>query len=144
MILACACPGLVKPSQHHSSLLLSSGKGLLSGLMNGALAIPGPPITVYAMLTESQRERSRALLMTFFLFSAMVALVSFTLAGFVNLQSPRYLLWTFPAVRVGDWVGSALFRRFGGVLYRSIAMASLLCIRLTTTLGSLFSAESLT
>jgi len=73
----------------------------------------------------------------------MVALMSFTLAGFVNLQSLWYLLWTFPAVRVGDWVGSALFRRFGGVLYRRIALASLLCIGLTITLGSLFSSESL-
>ena len=144
MILACACLGLVKPSEHHSSLLLSSGTGLLSDLMNGALAIAGPPIIVYAMLTESQRERSRALLVTFLLFSAMVALVSFILAGFVNLQSLRYLLWTFPAVRVGDWVGSALFRQFGDVLCRSIAMASLLCIGLTTPLESLFSAESLT
>jgi hypothetical protein len=64
---------------------------------------------VYAMLTEPQPERSRALLMTFFLFSAMVALVSFALAGFSTLQSLWCLLWTFPAVRVGDWLGDALF-----------------------------------
>ena len=109
VILACAWLSFVNPSQSHNTLLLRSGTGLLSGLMNGALAIPGPPMIVYAMLTEPQPELSRALLMTFFLFSAMVALVSFALAGFSTLQSLWYLLWTFPAVRVGDWLGDALF-----------------------------------
>ena len=41
--------------------------GLLSGLMNGALAIPGPPMIVYTMLTEFDPARSRALLMAFFM-----------------------------------------------------------------------------
>jgi hypothetical protein len=100
---------------------------------------------VYAMLTEPQPqpERSRALLMTFFLFSGMVALVSFALADFITLQSLWYLLWTFPAVRVSDWLGGALFKRFGGVLYRRIGLVSLLCIGLTIALGALIPVGSL-
>ena len=143
VIFGCAWLSFVNPSPSHNTLLLRSGTGLLSGLMNGALTIPGPPMIVYAMLTEPQPERSRALLMTFFLFSAMVALVSFALAGFSTLQSLWYLLWTFPAVRVGGWLGGALFKRFGDVLYRRIGLVSLLCIGLTITLGSLIPVDSL-
>ena len=37
VILACAWLSFVNPSQSHNTLLLRSGTGLLSGLMNGAL-----------------------------------------------------------------------------------------------------------
>ncbi|MDC0173242.1 hypothetical protein OAK26_05785 [Gammaproteobacteria bacterium] len=117
--------------------MLTNFTGLLSGLMNGALAIPGPPMIIYVMLTEPVPERSRALLITFFLASAVMALVSFGVAGFIQIQSLWHLLLAFPAMVAGDKIGFYLFKKYGGQLYRRIAIAGLLAIGVTITLRTL-------
>ena len=67
VIVACVVLMSYKPATYRVSPLLTKITGLVSGLMNGALAIPGPPMIIYVMLTEPKPERSRALLITFFL-----------------------------------------------------------------------------
>ena len=111
--------------------------GLLSGLLNGAFAIPGPPVIVYAMATEPDPARSRALLLTFFLFSSTVALGAYTAAGFVTPLSPWLFLLAFPAMYVGDKVGYHLFHRFGTAFYRRVALAVLFSVGVGITLKAL-------
>lgn len=107
--------------------------GLLSGLMNGALAIPGPPMIIYAMLTEPDPARSRALLIAFFIASSALALVSFTAAGIVELQSVKYFLLAFPALFIGDKLGHYLFDRYGSDLYRRVALLALAALGVSIT-----------
>ena len=137
VIIACVVLIFFKPTTHRVSPMLTSFTGLLSGLMNGALAIPGPPMIIYVMLTEPVPERSRALLVTFFLASAVIALVSFGVAGFIQIQSLWHLLLAFPAMVAGDKIGFYLFKKYGGQLYRRIAIAGLLAIGITITLRTL-------
>jgi uncharacterized membrane protein YfcA len=137
VIVACLVLMSYKPSTYRVSPLMTKITGLISGLMNGALAIPGPPMIIYAMLTEPEPERSRALLITFFLVSAAVALVSFGVAGFISEQSFWYLLLAFPAMVLGDKLGFYLFQRFGGRLYRRIAITALLAIGVTISLRAI-------
>jgi uncharacterized protein len=116
VILACLGLSLYRPAQHQPSLWWSSVTGLASGLLNGAFAVPGPPVIIYAMATQPEPARSRALLMTFFLFSGLIGLTSYTVAGFVSGR----LLWlfalAFPALYVGDKIGYYLFHRYGTAL----------------------------
>jgi uncharacterized membrane protein YfcA len=111
--------------------------GLLSGLMNGALAIPGPPIIIYAMLTELDPIRSRALLMAFFLASSAFALIAYAVAGVIELQSVKYYLLSIPALVGGDWLGSRLFDRYGRSLYRKVALLALAALGVSITLRAL-------
>jgi uncharacterized protein len=112
--------------------------GLLSGLMNGALAIPGPPMIIYAMLTEFDPARSRALLMAFFMVSSGLALASFTAAGMVELQSVKTYLLAFPALFVGDRLGHYLFDRYGNNLYRRVALSTLAVLGVSIMIRALF------
>jgi uncharacterized protein len=134
-----ACLGIVasRPSRPLRWAGLSWGTGLLSGLMNGALAIPGPPMIIYAMLTEFDPARSRALLMAFFMASSGLALMSFTAAGLVDLQSVKYYLQAFPALFVGDKLGHYLFGRYGNTLYRRVALLTLATLGVSITLRAL-------
>ncbi len=134
-----ACFGLTffQPSTRWKSPALTWFTGLISGLMNGALAIPGPPMIIYAMLTEPEPKRSRALLMTFFLASSLIALASYGAAGFITMQSAWYFLLALPALYVGDKLGYYLFQRFGDGFYRRIALVSLVAIGVTITLKAL-------
>ncbi len=137
VILACLALTFMRPSGRWSSPWFTGFTGLFSGLMNGALAIPGPPMIIYAMLTEPEPLRSRALLMTFFLASSLLALGSYWLAGFIEIQSLWYFLLAFPALYAGDRLGYTLFHRFGDTFYRRIALACLLGLGVTTTLHAM-------
>jgi uncharacterized membrane protein YfcA len=108
--------------------------------MNGALAIPGPPMIVYAMLTEVEPRRSRALMMTFFMASSLLALATYGIAGMINLQSFWYFLFAFPVLYLGDKLGTYLFLRFGDDFYRRIALFSLAAVGVSITLRAFFQA----
>lgn len=129
--------GFYRPARRSPGLAVNTGTGLLSGVLNGAFAIPGPPVIIYAMATQDEPARSRALLLTFFLFSAFLALVSYGLAGFITPTSPWLFVLAFPAMYLGDKVGYYLFRRFGSVLYRRVALLVLLGVGTAVTLRSL-------
>ena len=134
-----ACLGMVwsRPLERPMPAAIGWLTGLVSGLMNGALAIPGPPVIVYAMLNEPRPERSRALMMTYFLAASMVALVSFFVAGFINQRSVVFFLSALPALYLGDRLGYYLFGRFGNALYRRIALAGLLALGISIFLRAL-------
>jgi uncharacterized membrane protein YfcA len=138
VLLACLGITLSRPARPWKNPFLSWATGLLSGLMNGALAIPGPPMIVYAMLTEFDPRRSRALLMTFFLVSAPLALVSYAVAGMVTLQSLTYFVLAFPMLYLGDKLGTRLFMRYGDAFYRRVALCGLAAVGVTITLRALF------
>jgi uncharacterized membrane protein YfcA len=124
------------PRHTAPSLTAGVGAGLCSGLMNGAFAIPGPPIVVYVMATESDPARGRALMIAFFTFSSIIALLNYAVAGLVGLQSLWLLVAAYPAMYVGDKLGYALFRRAGGGMYRGVAVGALMLIGLAITLRS--------
>lgn len=134
-----ACLGIVasRPPKPLRWAGLPWGTGLLSGLMNGALAIPGPPMIIYAMLTEFDPARSRALLMAFFMASSALALISFTIAGIVELQSVKYFFLAFPSLFLGDKLGHYLFERYGSNLYRRVALVTLAILGVSITLRAL-------
>ena len=48
---------LYKPAKHRVGLVATAVTGLASGLMNGALAIPGPPVIIYAVATSRPPSR---------------------------------------------------------------------------------------
>ena len=66
------------PKSQVNSRFLEANGGLFAGLMNGAFAIPGPPIIIYAMFAEPEPNRSRAMLMQFFASAALLGFLSFS------------------------------------------------------------------
>jgi len=137
VLSACLGITLSQPARPLKIPGFSWATGLLSGLMNGALAIPGPPMIIYAMLTEFEPRRSRALLMSFFMISSLMALGSYTVAGMVSLQSLWYFALAFPVLFLGDKLGTRLFLRHGDAFYRRVALIGLAAIGFTITLRAL-------
>ncbi|MDP5072167.1 MAG: sulfite exporter TauE/SafE family protein [Congregibacter sp.] len=111
--------------------------GLVSGLMNGALAIPGPPVIVYVMATQADAHRSRAMLLTYFMLAAVIALCAFALSGYLTVQGLILFVLGMPAMLIGDRMGLVLFVRFGTQLYRRIALGVLYAVGISITLKAL-------
>ncbi len=137
VIVTCLLLTRCRPRRRRSGGPVSGLVGLLSGLLNGAFAMPGPPVIVYAMATQMDPARSRSLLMTFFLFSTAMALVFYALAGFFTPATPWLFGLAFPAILAGDRLGYLLFRRFADRIYRQVALALLLLVGLATAFRSL-------
>ncbi|MEH6584297.1 MAG: sulfite exporter TauE/SafE family protein [Halioglobus sp.] len=137
VLLACLGITLSRPAKPLKNPALPWATGGLSGLMNGALGIPGPPMIIFAMLTEFDPRRSRALLMTFFVVSSSMALISYSVAGLVKLPSLWYFLLAFPVLYLGDKLGTRLFLRYGDAFYRRVALLGLAAIGVMITLRAL-------
>lgn len=138
VIAVCIALSVYRPRRHQEGVALTGVTGLFSGLMNGAFAIPGPPVIMYAMTIQADPARSRALLMTFFLFSAALALAGYGAAGFFTPASPVLFLLALPAMVAGDKLGYHLFRRFGQALYRRVALLVLFAVGFGITSTALF------
>ncbi|PLW81731.1 sulfite exporter TauE/SafE family protein [Kineobactrum sediminis] len=138
VIFACIVLTFYRPAPRVPRQSVTVATGLAAGLLNGAFAIPGPPVVIYAMATEREPYRARALLITFFLFSSVVALISFSVAGFVSARSPWLFMLALPSMLIGDKIGYLLFRRYGGTLYRRVALLVLLAVGAATIARALW------
>jgi len=138
VMLACLVLGWYRPAHHAPGGAPAGMAGLCAGLLNGAFAVPGPPVIIYAMATEPDPTRSRAFMMTFFLFTAVMALATYAVAGFVTPASPGLFLLAFPAMYLGDKLGHALFGRYGTALYRRVALLLLFALGVAITVEALW------
>lgn len=125
---ACLALSVFHPRRREAGKGMRIAAGLGSGLMNGAFAIPGPPIIIYTMATESDPEVSRALMILFFTFASLVALLAFAAGGLVGMDSLWLFVLGYPAMLVGNMLGYNLFKRYGGRFYRRVALIALLLV----------------
>ena len=137
VIATCVVLTRYHPRQRSVSKPVDGAAGLLSGVLNGAFSIPGPPVVIYAMVTETDAARSRSLLMTFFLFSALLALVFYAAAGFFVPATPWLFAMALPAILLGDRLGYWLFTRYGTRFYRRVALLLLFAVGLAVIARSL-------
>lgn len=137
VIVLCLLLSRYQPKSSSGGPVLAAGTGAVSGLMNGAFAIPGPPVIVYAMACIPEPVNSRGFLMAFFMISSLISLITFSISGLVT-TTPFYLFpLSLPAVLVGDRLGTWLFRRIGGQAYRPVALAVSLGVGLAITFKAL-------
>ena len=136
--LACFALGYYRPGRYQPGAALGGLAGFGAGLLNGAFAIPGPPVIIYTMATEPDPARSRAFLLTFFLFMAAAGLLTYAAAGFVTAASPLYFLLAFPAMFIGDKLGYRLFQRYGTAGYRRVAVILLFVMGVAITAEALW------
>lgn len=125
------------------TLSLSSGSsapwiaGTIAGLMNGLVALPGPPMIIYSLSHFTIASRSRALLTCFFTVSAAIALLVYAGQEMLRGQTAVYAAWCVPALVLGDKLGSLLFTRYGTAMYRKVALCTLATMGLVTLLQAL-------
>jgi uncharacterized protein len=87
------------------------GIGLLAGLLNGSMAIVGPPVILFYFATPIGMAIGRASIITFFLGTDSFGTATFATQGLITTE----ILWRtavfIPLVLIGVWIGA---RRFFG------------------------------
>jgi len=102
---------------------LSVFVGGLSGFCSGLAQTGGPPIVGYWLGRPVQPEIARANIVLFFAASDVFALLSYVLAGLINLYAIRFALLVGPLYAMGVGFGALLFGRASQQAFRTICYA---------------------
>jgi uncharacterized protein len=87
--------------------------------------MPGPPVLIYYMSGPFDPMAPRASLLTFFLITSILALLSIALVGLTDKSVLMLSVAALPGMLIGSQIGTFAFRRGSDALHRRIAVASL-------------------
>jgi uncharacterized membrane protein YfcA len=116
--------------------------GALSGLLNGAAAMPGPPVILLYLSGPTAVAVGRASLVMFFFFSAAIGTALAVAEGLITgptlmLTALMLTALMLPALVLGNRLGDRGFDRSSPQAYRRVAFGSLLAIALIALVRSL-------
>jgi uncharacterized protein len=106
------------------------GTGAVSGLINGATGVGGPPVVLYMLAGPNRAADTRANLITFYTFLNGATVLSLLAHGVYTLEIVWRDLALWPVQIVSLWLGARLFRRANERIYRRIALGLLLAVAL--------------
>jgi uncharacterized protein len=108
--------------------------GALAGLLNGAAAMPGPPVIAMYLTAPQPIEVCRASLTTFFLVTAVTGAIFAFSTRLIDVGSLALAGTLVPALVLGSWLGERLFRLGGTRFYRLAALILLAVIAVAALL----------
>jgi len=110
---------LPKRPEHHAPSALETGTtGITSGILTGFAGMPGPPVVPYYLRREIAPELARASMMTIFMATSIAGVVSAFALGVATVREPQFALLLFPAVLLGNWLGSLAFGKVSATVWR--------------------------
>ncbi len=108
-----------KPAHYAPSLPETGMTGVLSGILTGFAGMPGPPVVPYYLRREITPELARASMMTIFMVTSLAGVISASLLGVATLREPVFAAVLFPAVLLGNWLGTKAFGKISDKAWRS-------------------------
>ena len=107
-----------RPAHHQPSVVETGSTGVVSGILTGFAGMPGPPVIPYYLRREIPVHLARASMMTIFFATSLAGVVSASVLGVATLREPLLAALLFPAVLLGNWLGSRAFGRISDRVWR--------------------------
>ncbi len=123
VVLAAVPVLLMRPRlnlQSRAGRMLTAAAGGLSGLLNGAFGLGGPPIALVMASSSLPAAAMRATTIAYFLVADSAALASNAALGNAGHRVLLLAAFGIGFVLAGNAAGSALFHHFGARLYRRV------------------------
>lgn len=119
---------------HQPGRVETIATGVLSGLLTGFAGMPGPPVVPYYLRRALTPQMARASMMAIFLAASLAGCLSALALGVATWREPLLAAMLYPAVLLGNWLGSLAFGRlserswriFTGTVLGAAALAALL------------------
>lgn len=99
--------------------------GALSGLLNGAGGLSGPPVVFFYLAGHQSVARTRASLIVFFAWIDSITLLMFAANGVLTTRTAVIALPLVVPFLVAATTGAVIMSRTGGTYYRHVAVAAL-------------------
>lgn len=116
-----------KPTQRSSVAI-----GGLSGILNGATAMGGPPVTLYILAAPWSMDIARAGLISHACLIMVPTFASLVVGGVVTWAVVWRALILLPVFVVTTWIGSRAFRNANETAFRRAALWLLVVVALAT------------
>lgn len=108
--------------------------GIMGGLLNGAAAIGGAPITLYILGREGIAASKRADLIMIFAIMHVATVASFHAAGLLTGKAVWLSVLLLPVFMLASWAGTTMFRRSDNRTYDRVAQIFLIIVGLAAVL----------
>jgi uncharacterized membrane protein YfcA len=118
------------------------GIGALSGLINGATAMGGPPVIIFFLALPSGVAVGRASLLVFFFFTSLISIAVQSGAGLMSWRVVALTLLMMPVMALGNGLGDHWFGKATDRHYRQVALVFLLLIAIAAVARALVGLQS--
>lgn len=102
--------------------------GAFSGLLNGGVAMSGPPVVLFYLGSETALHVGRASLVFYFSLSDSMAVAVAALSGLVSWTTLALAAASLPGLFAGQAIGARLFRSSLQRHYRTVAISVLAAV----------------
>lgn len=108
--------------------------GGVSGILNGAFGIGGPPVVLFFFSSPAGAAIGRASLIAFFIATDTMALGFLAHEGLVTNDAFTRFLMLIPPLLAGQWLGARSFKRADPATFRRWVLALLAVLAVSTGL----------
>jgi len=105
--------------------MLALAVGVVSGVVNGLAAIPGPPIVAYFLALPQAGKVARPSIIIVFAATGLAGLATLLLRGLVERDALILSFTALPGMLIGSRLGVTFYRRAHPKLHRPLALAVL-------------------
>ncbi len=98
----------------------TAATGIVSGILTGFAAMPGPPVVPYYLRQQIAPATARASMMLVFFATAIAGSVSSFVLGLGSQRLAVLALVLFPPMLLGNWLGGKAFGRVPAPIWRSM------------------------
>ncbi len=113
--------------------------GIISGFLSTTTSLSGPPIVIYYLNEQTEKETVRANLTRYFILSNASSLVISYFFGTLNLAVlSNNTLLALPAIPLGIWLGEKLFCKFNADNFKKLALAVISASALISIMSGLW------
>ena len=120
IIIYCLYSLLARPSQKKLHKRWSYAAGFTTGLIGAAFSAGGPPVIIYATLSNWNKDEIKATLTSFFLFNSCLTIPVYVITGLITSQIINFYFISAPFVLVGAMTGSFCYKRISREGYLNI------------------------
>lgn len=101
--------------------LETGGTGVAAGVLTGFAGMPGPPVIPYYLRRAIAPQTARASMMAIFLATSIAGSLAALALGLMEIKDAVLAAILFPAILIGNALGSLAFGKVSATLWRSFA-----------------------
>jgi len=120
-------------SEKYASILV----GMVSGLLKGSTSLSGPPLVLFFINQDHEKEVFRANLTGYFLIMGTLAVIALAIGNLVSLSVLEYSAWFVVPTIFGTWLGSKVSPRVNPVPFRNLSLAVVIIAGILSVLSGL-------
>jgi uncharacterized membrane protein YfcA len=96
--------------------------GFVSGFLGGSTSLNGPPVALFFMNQQQDKETLRANIVHYFCLANIATLFIMYLMKTIDTGTFKQSLYVIPGVLIGTWIGEKVFVKISPVIFRRTSL----------------------